>query len=229
MEDYSPLVPQLSEEPPSHSLEPSLSHDALEHCENLVSRPPVWDIGLPRTGTTSFCHALKILGYQRVAHNPHFNSLSSLEGASDIGCAVFYKYIDYKHPNSKFVLCLRDLESWLDSIRFIFERYPIPVPQRSSLEQDVAALLCTMLYESTTFDRTKFIDAYHRHHDDVRRYFRNRPEDLLELNIIDGDGWEQLCPFLGLPIPDSPFPQANKRTDFYPDLVSIPGNFRLCF
>ena len=50
-----------------------------------------------------------------------------------------------------------------------------------------------------------------RHHDDVHRYFMNRPDDLLEMNIIDGDGWERLSPFLGLPAPAAPFPHLNQR------------------
>lgn len=182
---------------------------------NSTALPHVWDIGLPRTGTTTFCQALEILGYTNVKHNPRFEQLADLEGASDIGCVIFYKYIDFKHPNSKFVLCLRDLDSWLDSVQFICEKYP-------STDKDIAILRRMLLFESVTFDRAKFTDAYHRHHADVRRYFKDRPDDLLEMNLTDGDGWELLCPFLGLPIPEVPFPHTNKRTDFYPDPVSRP-------
>ena len=67
------------------------------------------------------------------------------------------------------------------------------------------------LYESVIFDAEKFSAAYHRHHADVRRYFADRPDDLLEMNIIEGDGWEKLCPFLGLPTPAVPFPHLNRR------------------
>jgi hypothetical protein len=184
-----------------------------------LTRPCVWDIGLPRTGTKTFCQALTLLGYERVRHNPRFEHLANLEGASDIGCVIFYKYIDYKHPGSKFVLCLRDIDSWLDSAQFICEKYP-------STDKEIAILRRMMLYESVTFDRTKFTDAYYRHHDDVRRYFKDRPGDLLEMNITEGDGWEKLCPFLGLPIPTQPFPHKNKRTDFYPDPVSRPTDMQ---
>jgi hypothetical protein len=62
-----------------------------------------------------------------------------------------------------------------------------------------------------TFDREKFIAAYNRHHADVRRYFADRPGDLMEMNIIEGDGWEKLCPFLGLQVPPTPFPHLNRR------------------
>ncbi|MEM6426928.1 MAG: sulfotransferase family protein [Cyanobacteria bacterium P01_D01_bin.128] len=173
-------------------------------------RYKVWDIGLPRTGTKTFCQAVKILGYKRVKHNPRLEHLSELDAASDAGCVVYYKYLDYKYPNSKFVLCTRELDSWLTSAEFIYTKYP-------SIDRDIAILRRMMIYETVTFDRQKFIDAYHRHHADVRRYFQNRPDDLLEINIDAGEGWEKLCPFLELPIPEADFPHLNKRTDFYPE------------
>lgn len=170
----------------------------------------VWDIGLPRTGTSTFCKAVKILGYQKVKHNPRLEHLQDLDAAADAGCVIYYKYLDYKYPNSKFVLCTRALEDWLASAEFIYTKYP-------SVDRDIAILRRMMLYETVTFDRQKFIDAYHRYHEDVYRYFKDRPDDFLEMDLTAGDGWEKLCDFLELPIPEQPFPHANKRTDFYPD------------
>jgi hypothetical protein len=45
----------------------------------------------------------------------------------------------------------------------------------------------------------------------VHDYFRERPDDLLVLNICAGEGWERLCPFLGQDVPGIPFPWANRR------------------
>ncbi|MGD1865337.1 MAG: sulfotransferase family protein [Phormidesmis sp.] len=169
----------------------------------------VWDIGLPRTGTTTFCEAVKLLGYSKVKHNPRYEHLQDLEAASDAGCVVYYKYLDFKYPNSKFVLALRDLDSWLASAEFIYTKYP-------ATDKDIAILRRMHIYESVTFDRDKFVAAYHRHYADVRRYFADRPDDLLEMNIVEGEGWEKLCPFLDLPVPEAAFPHRNKRTDNYP-------------
>jgi hypothetical protein len=168
----------------------------------------VWNVGLPRTGTTTFCDALKILGYTKIKHNPRYEHLNDLQAASDAGCILYYKYLDYKYPNSKFVLAQRDLESWLASAEFIYTKYP-------ATDKDIAILRRMHIYETVTFDRDKFISAYHHHHESVRRYFKTRPADLLEMNIIGGEGWEKLCPFLELSIPNEPFPHANKRTDAY--------------
>ena len=82
----------------------------------------VWNIGLPRTGTTTFCEALKILGYTKIKHNPRYEHLNDLQAASDAGCVLYYKYLDYKYPNSKFILAQRDLASWLASAEFIYKK-----------------------------------------------------------------------------------------------------------
>lgn len=53
------------------------------------------------------------------------------------------------------------------------------------------------------------IEVYEAHNAAVRAYFADRPDDLLEMNLAQGDGSEKLCRFLGVPIPQSPFPEAN--------------------
>lgn len=173
----------------------------------LETRPPCWGIGLGRTGTNSLCAALKELGYENVAHNPTFEKLATLDGGADNGVLLFYKYLDYKFPGSKFVLTIRSLESWLPSAAYASERFPL-----LSSDDNVPIMRRMMIYETVTFDREKYVAAYHRHHADVRRYFANRPDDLLEMNIVEaGDGWEKLCPFLGLPAPSTPFPRKHIR------------------
>ena len=86
--------------------------------------PPCWGIGLGRTGTLSFCKALKILGYRKVIHNPQFEDLRHLNGGADLGVALFYKYLDFKFPESRFVLTVRPLEAWLPSVEYILRKHP---------------------------------------------------------------------------------------------------------
>ena len=40
-----------------------------------------------------------------------------------------------------------------------------------------------------------YMDRYLRHYNEVRAYFKDRPNDLLEVSWTDGDGWEKICPF----------------------------------
>ncbi len=166
-----------------------------------------WGIGLGRTGTTSFCNSLRVLGYEHVVHNPVFEQLAQLDGAADNGCTIFYKYLDYKFPGSKFILLTRSLKPWLDSAEYIHGHQPV------DRCEDLVIMRRMLLYGTVVFERDKFIETWHRHHEEVRNYFKDRPHDLLEMDITAGEGWEKLCPFLDLPIPDQPFRNANKRLD----------------
>jgi hypothetical protein len=169
--------------------------------------PFCWGIGLGRTGTKSFCEALRLLGYHPVGHNPPFDALKTLRGGADNGVLLFYKYLDYKFPGSKFVLMLRPIESWLDSIEYAATVFPVV-----SQDDDLPIMRRMQLYESVTFDRAKYAAAYEKHHADVRRYFADRPDDLLEMNLVGGDGWSVLCPFLAIKTPSVPFPHLHARS-----------------
>lgn len=43
----------------------------------------------------------------------------------------------------------------------------------------------------------------------VRARFSGREGDFPEMDPARGDGWDNLCPFLGPPVPDQPFPRVN--------------------
>ena len=58
-----------------------------------------------------------------------------------------------------------------------------------------------------------YLDRYRRHNDEVREYFRSRPDDLLVMDITQGDGWAQLSSFLGTQSPSSEFPNINSRAN----------------
>ena len=52
---------------------------------------------------------------------------------------------------------------------------------------------------------------YTEHYDEVRKLVP--PEQLLVYSVTEG--WEPLCVFLGLPIPDSSFPSGNDQISFW--------------
>lgn len=57
-----------------------------------------------------------------------------------------------------------------------------------------------------------FLERYRRHYKEVSEYFKDRPNDIIWVSWEKGDGWEKICSFLGKPIPNIPFPHANKRS-----------------
>jgi len=55
-----------------------------------------------------------------------------------------------------------------------------------------------------------YVRRFETHNREVGEHFSNRTDDLLVMNLADGDGWDQLCPFLGKEVPPVPFPHANR-------------------
>ncbi|PPK85601.1 hypothetical protein CLV84_2504 [Neolewinella xylanilytica] len=178
----------------------------------------IFGIGLSRTGTTSLSSALELLGY-RSFHFPFIRSflgkiyikqqyLDNYDALTDTPVALLYKELDKKYPGSKFIYTVRDMDGWLASC----EKYPAFHPASDFSESNkITARLRRRLFGSEYFDREKFKAAYLRHESEVMEYFKDRPEDLLVLNVTTGDGWEPLCQFLGKDIPEVPFPNKNKK------------------
>lgn len=164
-----------------------------------------WGVGLARTGNTSFCASLELLGYGPVRQDPTFEMLRDLQGGSGNTVVLQFKYLDYIFPGSKFVLTTRTVESWLASM----ERSHLHNPRRIQGQHDRIARRMA-IYETVGFDRQTLADSFFRHHSEVRRYFAQRPNDLLELDVAGGQGWDRLCPFLGVPSPGVAFPALNQ-------------------
>lgn len=174
--------------------------------------PKVWCIGVPRTGTTTFLAALHILGYVKTAHNPFFDELKKVDAASDSGCAAFYKYLYYRFPDSKFVLTTRSLESWLPSMQYLAEQYKglwADYVKKNPSRYEEWVLRRSLMFGMGEFEPKRVAKEFNRHYREVREFFADKPDVLLEMNITEGDSWEKLCPFLGIPIPPVPFPCAH--------------------
>ena len=172
----------------------------------------IFGIGLSKTGTTSLNRALCMLGTESV-HYPdrdlmldgHYaEALEGYAGATDITVSMCFRELDEAFPGSRFILTLRDRVDWLDSMRRHLARRTLDGSSR-------AGEVRMRTYNLIEFDEPALASAFDAHHDRVRAHFARRPDDLLEMHLCDGEGWERLCPFLGLPIPDEPFPVLNVR------------------
>lgn len=171
----------------------------------------VFNIGLPKTGTTSLHQALLQLRY-RSLHNPlKFRELSYRQGIyrypDDNWDALtnfgehFYPQLDRNYPDSRFILTLRDKERWLQSTEKWFSRRPLK-PKKDNIGR-VETFGCMR------FNHERFSYVYDYHLNNVKTYFKHRPDDLLILNIDTDDSWVKLCTFLNEPISDSSFPHRN--------------------
>ncbi len=180
-----------------------------------ATRPKIFGIGLSKTGTTSLAHALEILGY-RTKDYPGLSryragDLSSVDLAvvdaydalTDTPIPSFYRELDQRYPGAKFILTIRAPEGWLKSCKKQFNE------KLAAKQNEAHNQLFLDLYGCTAFDEQRFRDGYDRFVHGVLDYFRDRPGDLLVIDVTAGEGWEKLCPFLGCAAPDLPFPKAN--------------------
>ncbi|MEM7500887.1 MAG: sulfotransferase family protein [Pseudomonadota bacterium] len=176
-------------------------------------KPKVFCIGFHKTGTTSLAVALKLLGYRVTGPNntkdPDIadkvyalaNELSEKYDAfQDNPWPVLYREMDQRWPGSKFILTRRPAEAWIRSQVKDFGLAETP------MRRWIYGAGCPQGNE------TVFVERYERHNREVLEYFRERPNDLLLLDLPKGHGWPELCQFLDHPIPDTPFPHANKAS-----------------
>ncbi|WP_300463366.1 inositol monophosphatase family protein [Desulfobacula sp.] len=189
--------------------------DANKKKKNHLTQSKVFGIGLSKTGTTSLARALEMLDYEvidciGVAHYAQ-GDLSSVDlsiinnnnAFTDTPIPSFYRELDIKYPDSKFVLTIRDMDGWLRSCKKQFNE------KFASKQNEAHSQLFTDLYGTTVFDEEKFQVGYKRFVNGALEYFKDRPDDLLVIDISKGEGWEKLCSFLGKPTPPIPFPKAN--------------------
>ncbi len=173
--------------------------------------PKVFGIGFHKTGTTSLNVALQQLGYRITGPNgvndPHIhNNLDKMchdlvpkyDAFLDNPWPLLYSKLDKSYPDSKFILTMRPVDQWINSIVNHFGDETTPMRQ--------------MIYGlgSPKGNETIYKERYNQHNKDVLDYFSDRMDDLLILNISEGDGWETLCPFLGKKIIKEDFPHKNK-------------------
>ena len=176
----------------------------------------IFGIGLSKTGTTSLARALDILGYSTKDYlgvarytagelsSVDLEELEANDAFTDTPIPSFYQQLDKQYPNSKFILTTRDMDGWLKSCKKQFTERIV------ARQNEATRQLYTDLYGCFVFDPEKYASGYTRHVDGVLEYFKDRPEDLLVVDICGGEqNWVKLSTFLGRPVPDISFPVTN--------------------
>lgn len=113
---------------------------------------------------------------------------------------IIYQEIDKKYPGSKFILLLRDSDSWIKSQVKHFGK------RKTSMRQWIYG----DKYGFPEGNEDLYLKRYNDHNIGVVNYFRKRKDDLLVMDLMKGDGWDFLCPFLGVDVPKIAFLHVNK-------------------
>lgn len=193
----------------------------------FASRAPkqkVFGIGLSRTGTRSLNRALQTLGfdplhypldgdtYTEIAHGQYdLTLLKHHDGITDITVSSFYAQLDKAYSDSKFILTVRDKKSWLDSCENHWRNSQAfedtTDPERLRL-LEIRRFFRATTFGCYDFQPERFVWVYDQHLKAVTDYFRDRPDQLLILDVCAGDGFDKLAPFMGRDVPCTPFPHS---------------------
>jgi len=184
--------------------------------------PKVFAIGLSRTGTSSLHAGLHQLGYQSVHWlNPISYDLIQpkdflhFDAFSDICVSHQFEWLFHTYPNSKFIYTTRDVQGWGVSVQSHYERmhmngalHSLRAPAYKSRFRNAGGEMDNNLYAR----HDSWENAYRAFDSRVRSFFDGMRNDrFLELAIVNGEGWDKLCPFLGHAIPEKDFPYLNAK------------------
>lgn len=184
--------------------------------------------GFGRTGTDSMRRALDLLGVGPTHHmmelgkgtplrqrwldlangtEPDWDSLFEGYGACvDWPSAQYWRTLIDVYPDAKVLLTMRPAESWWKSFECTILKYlqsnDDPVGLAQAVGRDV--------FGGRYADRDYAIALYNQNVSDV---LATVPRERLLVHQL-GDGWEPLCDWLGMPIPDADYPSGNTASDF---------------
>ena len=201
--------------------------------------------GLGRTGTLSLKAALERVGYGPCYHmievltapergrhwleetpdgSHHWDAIfRGYRATVDWPAAAFWRELVERYPDAKVLLSLRDADRWYDSVMNTI--YPVmtralPEDAPDTL-RDFHEMVCTLIFERTFQGR--LADRAH-----AKRVFEEHNRAVIEavpasrlLVYQPGDGWEPICRFLDVPVPQQEFPRLND-TGWYRAHTGLP-------
>lgn len=195
----------------------------------------VFVIGFQKTGTTSMELALEQLGYKVVSGVPKLMDFTKDEerksfvmalmenndAVQDMPWPLFYKELYEWFPEAKFILTIRNTESWIKSVVKYFASIRIP------LHKKIYQVPCAEGYEE------RYIEVYEKHNRAVMEYFKDSSNFLVMESGKNFD-YDTLCTFLNIPdVPDGAFPHQRNNAKrslpnykLYRDLRSLYWNVK---
>jgi len=119
------------------------------------------------------------------------------------------------YPNAKVVLTVRDPDEWFDSIQatiapLIAARGKHDIPHVNAIAEMAYKLISVPVFNDRLSDREYATQVFRQHTADVQDTVP--AERLLIFDVREG--WEPLCDFLDVEVPDTPFHKTNSSKDF---------------
>lgn len=189
--------------------------------------------GMGRTGTMSLKLALERIGFAPCYHGSDLVSKpqdwplwqAAIDGrlrdfdqifreyrsATDAPGWYFFRQLSHRYPDAKVILTIRDANGWFESTQatVLSDRIGAMLTKAPEPLFSIVHGMFLRRAGARMHDRDYMIKWFDRHNEEVRRAIE--PERLLIYDVKQG--WEPLCRFLGVPVPDQAFPRINERKD----------------
>ena len=189
--------------------------------------------GFGRTGTMSLKLALEQLGlgpcyhmidviqapervqhWARAAEGEQMDWDAVFDGyrsAVDWPVCDYWRELAAYYPDAKIILTVRDPDSWYASTQnTIFGPANASLSERDPGFARIIRAIAGRHFGGSLSDRDRLLQGFATHNERVRRSIP--PERLLVFQVREG--WTPLCRFLGLVVPEAPFPTANSTDEF---------------
>jgi hypothetical protein len=195
--------------------------------------------GLGRTGTKSLHAALNMLGFGRCHHmvevfahpesvplwvaagkgKPDWDAIfAGYQAMVDYPGAHYWRELAEYYPDAKVLHSVRDPDEWFDSTQATIFSPDSPGRRTEGPMVEFFASF-TGGFNPHLHDRAFMTEHFRQHTENVKRAIA--PERLLVYQM--GEGWDRLCAFLGVPVPDQDFPAQNSRAEFIARLKAGPA------
>lgn len=200
--------------------------------------PKIFCIGKNKTGTTSFKAAMEEMGYlvgrQRNAeilapyyHKGNFKPIVDYcHSARVFQDAPFSWPETYAHmynafPDASFILTVRSsAEVWYESlINYTIKKHG-KLPKLEDLKHsryvwkgwryNNEVALRGGKVDGPIWNKEDRIKRYHQHNAQVRKFFKDKQDQFLEINVAENGAYRKLCSFLGRTPKRNSFPWKNR-------------------
>ena len=180
----------------------------------------IFNVGLPKTGTSSFEAAMTSLDYRVIKAGwggwwynhlwkrtsfPHDNwdCLSNF-------AEWHFEQLDRRYPDAKFVLTLRDIDGWCNSVSMQLRRDAKDDFHRKKMGQRYRKIYIDV-FRSLTYHESHFKQLFLEHQEKVCNYCEPMGEErFLILRLEDNDKMKKLCKFLGKSYSHQKYPHEHK-------------------
>jgi hypothetical protein len=193
--------------------------------------------GFGRTGTLSLKYALEKIGFgpcyhmaELQAHPEHASMWAQAHRGEPVDWDVLFE--DYRatvdwpscnlwkeqaeyYPDAKVILSTRDPERWYESVHNTI--YASTVMARESDDPGIRArgewafeIIWDKIFHGRMDDKAHVIDVFRAHEERVKATI-----EAGRLLVFEAaSGWPPLCEFLGVDVPEDPYPRVNTTDDF---------------